>query len=444
MDMLSDKILRDPGDKQMFNKTNNDSLKHKGGKEVFYPFSPSFFFECLFRVQNRKEHETLAGNRERSANVMIMYLQGFQNFEWNSKVREKFGFQGEIKVRLTHEYTNMEKKIAPVLEALESVLKKTEINKKCGDIEAVVRFVEAFDREKWDFGYLEAEKIKKEAVKCVEFVENFDKREEGELVREREKSPKREVGMKRRAENDVKEVYNEANISIISDLKSKYEESFSNNNSSNIVNLVGSIPKEDNHEKVEVPDFLGISIVDESKAKPEILSFIRASLSYLKEKYPEDEIIAKNLASLTKEFQFPRSLNISSFQMNNDHKKMDSHLYLSFPNSLAIPVPLFLILYVPSKILTGFFFPPRSLIQFENLFPFMTLMISEWGPNMNNIIVKELTENKLKKEFKNGEFEKMKDFAWKGELEVGGRKEMVYLIKYGGIMCLDGETKAWY
>ena len=438
--MLADKITRDSNEKQLSSKATYDS---KYRKEVFYPFSPSFFFECLFRVQNRKEHETLAGNRERSANVMIMYLQGFQNFEWNSKSREKFGFQGEIKVRLTHEYTNIDKKIAPVLEALESVLKKTEINKKCGDIEAVVRFVEAFDREKWDFGYLEPEKIKKEAIKCVEFVESFDKREEGELVRERKESPKREVGLKRRAENDVKEVYNEANISIISDLKSKYEENFSNNNSSN-VNLVGSIPKEDNREKVEVPDFLGISIVDESKAKPEILSFIRASLSYLKDKYPEDEIIGKNLASLTKEFQFPRSLNISSFQMNNDHKKMDSHFYLSFPNALPIPVPLFLILYVPSKILTGFFFPPRSLIQFENLFPFMTLMISEWGPNMNNIIVRELTESKLKKEFKNGEFEKMKDFAWRGELEVGGRKELVYLIKYGGIMCLDGETKAWY
>ena len=398
MDMLTDKITRDSSEKQIQSKTNYEVSKFK--KEVFYPFSPSFFFECLFRVQNRKEHETLAGNRERSANVMIMYLQGFQNFEWNSKSREKFGFQGEIKVRLTHEYTNIEKKIAPVLDALESVLKKTEINKKCGDIEAVVRFVEAFDREKWDFGYLEPEKIKKEAIKCVEFVENFDKREEGELVRERKESPKREIGLKRRAENDVKEVYNEVNISIISNLKSKYEENFNNNNNSN-VNLVGSIPKEDNNEKVEVPDFLGISIVDESKAKPEILSFIRASLSYLKEKYPEDEIIAKNLVSLTKEFQFPRSLNISSFQMNNDPKKMDSHFYLSFPNALPIPVPLFLILYVPSKILTGFFFPPRSLIQFENLFPFMTLMISEWGPNMNNIIVKELTESKLRKEFKN-------------------------------------------
>ena len=53
---------------------NNYSFISEDGKKYSYPFSLTFIITCLYRVLNRKDHETLNGSDNKILSVAFMFF----------------------------------------------------------------------------------------------------------------------------------------------------------------------------------------------------------------------------------------------------------------------------------------------------------------------------------------------------------------------------------
>lgn len=71
--------------------------------------------------------------------------------------------------------------------------------------------------------------------------------------------------------------------------------------------------------------------------------------------------------------------------------KLNSQQYQNFEEGAAVDIEIRALVYVPNKLIVGVCFPK---FQIENVFPHMTLMISEGWPAMTSNTVLNATCNK--------------------------------------------------
>ena len=110
-----------------------------------YPFSLKYLLTCLYRVQNRKEHETLKGSGIDSAKVMIFFIQMFRNFDFNQESLEGNVFDLAININFSDETAEDEERLASKYPKLISLFKRvldaTMPNKQCEDIEGLTELI---------------------------------------------------------------------------------------------------------------------------------------------------------------------------------------------------------------------------------------------------------------------------------------------------------------
>ena len=63
---------------------NKFSFNYRG-KKIVYPFSLTFFFNCLERVKNRKIHDTLNWEREKTLQVILLFFNFYKDVKLNDK-----------------------------------------------------------------------------------------------------------------------------------------------------------------------------------------------------------------------------------------------------------------------------------------------------------------------------------------------------------------------
>ena len=404
-----------------------------------YPFSLNYFFTCLYRVQSRTEHETLKGKHEKSANVMIMYLQLFRDCVLNEEELKGKGFDFAIKVDLTAE--NNEKIYDKnLVNLLLKILEQTEIKKKCENFDLIQEFSKYFEELNLEFPVLTKQYLIETAKKCIK---NCLKLSDSST----------ELALKRKASKE---------INLKEELTEKFEEGqviniFRKNTQENSNMIKTTVfEKYVEEEKIEpstmdklheynprvIPTILGIFSIDNQKAKPEILQFIRANLTYLKGEYPEDKLVAQNLLSLTKTFSFPRTLHVTTLVVNNDKNKIESKYYKTFEEGLKIKMEFEVLLYIPDIILAGLYFTKTELPLFDINYPHMTLMIGGCGPEFASKALRFLFEGKgpLKENYEKKSFLKQDFFSFKGEIVVDKKRYIAYLVKIENGVVIDGET----
>lgn len=379
----------------------------------FYPFSWKYFFTCLYRVQNRTEHETLVGKGEKSANVMIMYLQLFRDFLLSDQNLKQTGFDSVVRIDLTEEQSpfSIDKRLCALLS---KILDLTEMKKKCEKVDLVIEFLQLFEKQ-IDFApslsrqYL-LETSRKLIKNCLENApkSNFS----------HEKSLKMEEKKEKAVEN-----FEPKPRKIIKTEKKPYS------------------PK-------SIPLLLGVYAIDNVDCKPKILNFIRANLTFLKTQFPDDEIIATNLNSLTKHFFLPREFKANFLEINRDLAKTELSAYRNFQENLRVKLEFSLLFFIPDKVLAGLFNPFGDIAcMIENKFPYMVFMMKE-NPT-SEIMNKSLNEffqssKELLEKYGKKEIYHEKSFCFKNKILFERKKIDVYLSKIEKGIEIEGETTAYF
>jgi len=91
-----------------------------------FPFSLSLLMKCLRRAIDRKNHETLVGEKEKMVRVLLFFFKSYTNFGTESSHFESIGADLVVKLPFTDEDEETEKKLhdqiaAKLNEALEYV-----------------------------------------------------------------------------------------------------------------------------------------------------------------------------------------------------------------------------------------------------------------------------------------------------------------------------------
>ena len=417
------------------------SFSSLDGKHT-YPFSLNYFFTCLYRVQNRTDHETLKGKQEKSANVMLMYLQLYQDCQLNPEALKSKGFDIAIKVDLTAE--QISKDFDPKLtRILLEILEKTEMKKKCESIDLVHEFVTLFDSLNLEFPSLSKTYLIESAKKCIKnCLKLSSELPVSTISSETNKEP---------VQNNLKnpEIHQPPPFEINQSIPQKKL----NTDNALKINIVEKYIEEEKTEPPTmdrtreynprvIPTTLGIYAIDVNKAKPEILSFIRANLTHLKNEYPEDNNIAQNLSSLTKTFIFPRTLHVTSLYIGSDKTKLESKYYKTFEDGLKIKMNIEVLLYIPDMIFAGLYFPKTEIPMIEHSFPHIILMIGGTVPDFAYKVLRTLFEGKgkLRESYEQKSFLKEEKFSYKDDIVVDRKKYVAYLSKIDDGIVIEGET----
>jgi len=372
-----------------------------------YPFSLNYFMNCVYRVQNRSEHETLRGNHEKSLNVMFMYLQLFKDSKLTEEELKKKGFDQALTMDLTMENREMkyEKKIVNLIE---KALEKTEVRKKCEDFELVKEISRELESSKVEYPILKKQYLTENAKLLIK-----------EILIEKPIGIIEENTGKRKASKDLKEIIKETKETYIEEEKSE---------------MMVYNPK-------QIPSILGIFAIEPNKSKPEILQVIRANLSFLKGNFPDDTFISQNLNSLTKTFVFPRTFNVTTLAINGDKAKTETKAFKTFREGVRIKLDLPALLYIPDMIIAGLYFNKGDFPIFEVNYPHMVLMMSDkTSPEFAGKVINGLFEGNLKGIYEEKKFLKEKEFCYKADVVVERKKYSAYLSKVESGIGIDGET----
>lgn len=371
-----------------------------------YPFSLNYFMNCIYRVQNRTEHDTLRGNRDKSMNVMFMYMQLFRDAKLTEAELRRKGFDKALSIDLTMEKTEakFDKKL---LGLIQKALEKTEVKKKCGDFELVKEISREFEKTNGDFPILKKQylsDISKELIK--------------DILTEKA-SDDHEKSLKRKGSKDLKEIIKETKETYIEEEKTGTSE----------------------YNPRQIPSMLGIFAIEPNRSKQEVLQVIRANLSFLKNNFPEDTFITQNLNSLTKNFGFPRTFHVLSLAINGEISKTETKAFRTFREGVRIRLDFPAIVYIPDMIIAGLYFPKSDFPVFEINYPHMVLMISDkTSPEFAYKAISSLFETSLKSNYEQRSFLQEKMFCVKADVVIERKKYLVYLSKVEIGIGMDGET----
>jgi hypothetical protein len=109
-----------------------------------YPFSLSMLFDCLERALQREDHETLKGDPELIAAVVIRCFHHYQNIDFESGYLSSKGIRTIIKIPFVREISNFEDLVGPdLIQELDSIFAK---HKPCEYIqeESVAKLLQIF------------------------------------------------------------------------------------------------------------------------------------------------------------------------------------------------------------------------------------------------------------------------------------------------------------
>lgn len=396
---------------------NNNLIKTENGH--IYPFSWNYFFTCFYRVQNRVEHETLVNRGEKSANVMIMYLQLFRDISLSEKSLKEKGFDQVVKIDLTEE-----KKVEDFNENLANLLGKildnTEIKKKCENIDLIFDFLKLFEKTLPFFPQLSKSYLLEASKKIIKNMINQHLNKDNDFISISDKKmPIQENQNYKKENNDTLEPPPRKIIKI----------------------------ERKNYSPKIIPNNLSVFAVDNDDCKPKILNFIRANLTFLKTEFPQDEIISENLASLTKDFFLPRRFESMIMEINGDLSKTETHAFRNFQEGLRTKLMFFLLFYIPNRLLAGLFICNNELSSMmECEFPFMTFMM--FGNSPSEFVAKALNEffysdKILLEKYKKNELFKEKSCCFKIRISTEKKKTDAYLSKIEKGIEIDAETVAY-
>lgn len=439
-------LCKDPKDRIQVQTTE--------GKQI-YPFSYNFFFTCLYRVQTRNEHETLRSNHEKSITVMLMYLKQFKNCVLNEEELRKNGFDITLEVDLTAErvenpiYDHKLKEL--LMRILEQQKKKAEElpKKKSEDINHLVfEFTSYFEELNLEISILSKNYLLETARKCIrECLENSNIKSEAEhnnfvnLDRKNQGLSNKRVGS-----NDYDQ-RNETNSShpFTNNLK-RHHDNHSSGEKYHEEEKTDPLPidRVRDYNPKTIPNILGIFAIDNNRAKPEILQFLRSNLLFLQKQYPNDQIISQNHQRLTKTFIFPRSFNVTTLMINKDKAKIDTKYFKTFQDGQKIKMEFPVLFYIPDVTLAGLYYPKTDIPMIETPYPYMTFMIGGLGPGPEfaGKALKQLFENSagLKENYEMKGFFNEKMFSYKEEIVLEKKKYVVYLSKSEAGVVIEGEA----
>jgi len=336
-------------------------------KKIRYPFSANFFFNCLDRVQNRSDHQTLSGNGAQSAGVMMTFFNLYRNVRLNHESIVKNGFHKVLSIPFTNE---LEKPEIPeeLLKTFIKIIRATKVGDQCDKNKHLPKFMELYEGAKLQFKYPEPSHIEESVKKFFEH----------EIVPELPENYQ-PVG--------VTDNFEESKVA-----EDKHGESGS----------------QYNPEKL--PVYLGLFTVEDEVQK--IKDYIVEGLDLLIEKYQDPDLIKakKELKGEEPlplvEYSFVADPHVTTLFIGNDKQKRLTESFKTFRPGHKGELSLVGYVIVPNKIITAICYPDQSVIKIENKFPHMTLMTGKWKPKNSNDLFEalfghkgKLKDNYVKKEF---------------------------------------------
>jgi hypothetical protein len=334
-------------------------------KKVRYPFSANFFFNCLDRVQNRADHQTLSGNGAQSAGVMMTFFNLYRNVRLNTESLMKNGFHKVLSIPFTNE---LEKPEIPeeLFKTFIKIIRATKVGDSCEKNKNLPKFMELYEEAKLQFKYPESSHME-ESVKNFfekEIIEELPEVKDGEFEEE----------------------------------ESKVEEEKSGGESSSYYN-----PE-------KLPVYLGLFTVEDEVQK--IKDYIVEGLDLLIEKYQDPDLVKakKELKGEEPlplaEYSFVADPHVTTLFIGNDKQKRLTESFKAFRPGHKSELNIVGYVIVPGKIITALCYPDQSVIKIENKFPHMTLMTAKWKPKNSNDLFEalfgpkgKLKDNYIKKEF---------------------------------------------
>eukprot|EP01017_Pseudomicrothorax_dubius_P027925 TRINITY_DN3273_c0_g3_i3.p1 TRINITY_DN3273_c0_g3~~TRINITY_DN3273_c0_g3_i3.p1 ORF type:complete len:577 (-),score=151.28 TRINITY_DN3273_c0_g3_i3:584-2314(-) len=359
-----------------------------------YPFSMTFFLNCLDRVQNRTGHETLNADGARSAGILFKFLQMYKGVALSQKSLEIEGFDGLLTIPFTDQY-----------------------------IETVYNFDSDF---KQLFKKI-LNQSKDNGTPDEDLVNEFLNRVKALNLKFPNPSPESLERAAKGAVDQILNLFSQGGAGQVEERKS--DES----------------PKPPTMKGNKPPLFLGIGVVGEKKSQ--IIEYIYQSLTSLAEHFPLSDDIQKNLQDLKSVFNFPNSHHITTLFLGGNPKKQKSEYYTKFRENLDMDICVNALVYVPDCIITGVCIQDQSVIPIENEFPHLTMMVGEFKPKDSNTVLTALfgEGGPLEDMYQAGFFTSDKELAECHSIEVvDGKYHDVYILKPKNVFKLQGRTKSFY
>lgn len=380
----------------------------KNSKNVSeYPFSFDFLMSCISRVQDRKTHETLNGEGEKSLGVMINFFSMYRNTNLTDEFLLNEGFDSILRLPFVNDSQSTEDDYPSSLKTqMTKILDETVPYQGCSNQSLLTEFWKELQKltiKNYNFP------PKDEAVSAViDFFKTAIPAPNSKSTNNHNRRMEIEHN-----EEEKKEVFHPKS---------------------------GTTPKKD-------PIYLGIFAKgDPTKAVRDCLIRLLEESS---EKFPKNSALQDNLVEVRSQkmrrLRFIDDYHITSLFVGNRKEKMHTSYFTSFREGVEMDIEVTAVAYVPNKIYTGICVIDQSKVKVENAFPHLTLLTGDWKPVKSN----DLLENLFGRgaiferdfvEFTESGTQMIKEFTVKIDREtVTG-----YLVRMPSKLVIPGVTKAFY
>ncbi len=356
-----------------------------------FPFPAEFFFTCLSRLQNRKEHDTLPGNGTKSANILTMFFNLYRDFPLDNESLLKYGFTQTLALPLT----GQSKKIylpSELTQALIKVLQITSVGSLCPDESAINYLLDVFEKGSLALSFPDTRNL--ETV-LIEFLN-------------------KSIFQMSEAIKIPKEVIKEQKFAIpsFSEIPPKLDSQKS--------------------QKEDLPIYLDLFTLEDFKKQIQIYTL--DTLNQIVKKFPSDQNLQRCFEKSEKDFplkmKFVKDFHVTSLYIGNNHQLKETENFTTFSYGQKIDLILNGLVVIPEKIVIGICYD-QSKIKIANQFPHMTIMTGSYRAKEINDILEILFGSNCcyQKEYEQKVFSTLSSFSFRNQVQIRGREETVYLIK---------------
>lgn len=386
-----------------------------------FPFSMSFFFQCMQRCRHRSDHETLPNDNPRKLlQVLFMFAKMFENEHFDSDFRTRFGLDSIWEVPYTFEHEAI--KVFPNVEELSVLLLKNIAMGKLPETHYQLALVDeiniALDLYEEFFLLRPKPSVTGSSLNeaCHAFIESDDKNQPNSLTdpryEEKESARKQEESKASAAQNKDRGWTD----SFYDDDEEEGEEEEAEDESDDEDVPSSSVPKESSGA-VFSNDVA--SSFEQKKSYPSktplyLASFLESALDITQRMsriikdvcFGLNDVQDENVSHLRKglkgqdlpyPYKWAKSFHVTTLFIGNNERQLNHPIfknYMKTKGEAQKSEKIFLnaVVIVPKKLVCAICFPRFAV---DNTWPHVTLLTGTWKPKHSNDVLKQLFEDNL-------------------------------------------------
>ncbi|KRX03494.1 hypothetical protein PPERSA_02873 [Pseudocohnilembus persalinus] len=395
-----------------------DDGKQFAQNDLVFPFSLSFMFNCLNRVQKRTQHPTLPGSGIKSGNIMIMFLNMFRNVTLSDSLCKKGGLD-RIERFYFHQESEDLIKNKNLVDLFQSVLNQTIPGQICKNKRLLDQFIIQFEKEDFNFPQISFDEIQKQAHQLIkDILGNQEQTQDTKEIQDKQNTQQNE-------DQIIKDIVYQGIFAQNEEQARQCVLQYTKDAFQNICQIF--LSKNSKNELIQ--EDLQLFQTKQQKQKEELNLYQLFNVN----------------AKENKDFSVIDNLHVTSLFIGGKKKdkfsQQEIQIYEQFKEGRNHDINLQVLAYVPNKLICALAdVTPQMLIN--NEYAHVTIATNGWPAKMSNDILKKVFSlqnmDKTLAEIKKGN---LINQVHQDAFEYKGQMYDIYLIKPAGNYIIEGVTK---